>query len=328
MIKISVIVPVYNVENYLIKCLESLVYQTLKDIELICVNDGSTDGSLSILEDYQKRFSQVKVYTKSNGGLSDARNYGLKHAVGEYIAFVDSDDYVSLNMFEILYKTIKQAQADLCIAQIKEVYPTYEKELVDHNEIYPLLGHPTVWNKLYKHEWIKKYQIEFPVGLWYEDNVFTYKYLLNHPKIVYVNDFLYYYRKNRIGSIMSSQANPKIYDIYEVGEILSTYKDTCVLTDFEAQQFELYFIRGIFFRHLLKIVHLEWRNIKNLCAQLSYHYNYLTRYYPNWLENQLLLEDKDEYFSKKLGKNFMIKIKVMNWLFDMGLSRLAKKEGR
>ena len=95
MIKISVIVPVYNVENYLIKCLESLVYQTLKDIELICVNDGSTDGSLSILEDYQKRFSQVKVYTKSNGGLSDARNYGLKHAVGEYIAFVDSDDYVS-----------------------------------------------------------------------------------------------------------------------------------------------------------------------------------------------------------------------------------------
>jgi len=203
MIIISVIVPVYNVENYLIKCLESLVYQTLKDIELICVNDGSTDGSLAILEDYQKKFSQVKVYTKSNGGLSDARNYGLKHAVGEYIAFVDSDDYVSLNMFEILYEAIKQEEADLCIAQIKEVYPTYEKELVDHNETYPLLGHPTVWNKLYKHEWIKKYQIEFPVGLWYEDNVFTYKYLLNHPKIVYVNDFLYYYRKDRVGSIMS-----------------------------------------------------------------------------------------------------------------------------
>ena len=328
MIKISVIVPVYNVENYLIKCLESLVYQTLKDIELICVNDGSTDGSLSILEDYQKRFSQVKVYTKSNGGLSDARNYGLKHAVGEYIAFVDSDDYVSLNMFEILYKTIKQAQADLCIAQIKEVYPTYEKELVDHNEIYPLLGHPTVWNKLYKHEWIKRYQIEFPVGLWYEDNVFTYKYLLNHPKIVYVNDFLYYYRKDRVGSIMSSQTNPKIYDIYEVGEILSAYKDTCVLTDFEAQQFELYFIRGIFFRHLSKIIRLEWKNIRNLCAQLSYHYSYLMRYYPNWLENQLLLEDKDQYFSKKLGKNFMIKIKMMNWLFHIGLSRLAKKEGQ
>ena len=328
MIKISVIVPVYNVENYLIKCLESLVYQTLKDIELICVNDGSTDGSLAILEDYQKKFSQVKVYTKSNGGLSDARNYGLKHAVGEYIAFVDSDDYVNLNMFEILYEAIKQAEADLCIAQIKEVYPNYEKELVDHNETYPLLGHPTVWNKLYKHEWIKKYQIEFPVGLWYEDNVFTYKYLLNHPKIVYVNDFLYYYRKDRTGSIMSSQTNPKIYDIYEVGEILSAYKDTCVLTDFEAQQFELYFIRGIFFRHLSKIIHLEWKNIKNLCAQLSYHYSYLMRYYPNWLENQLLLEDKDQYFSKKLGKNFMIKIKMMNWLFHIGLSRLAKKEGQ
>lgn len=321
MIKVSVIVPVYNVEDYLVECLESLVSQTLKEIEIICVNDGSTDGSMAILEDYKKKYPAIKVFTKPNGGLSDARNFGLKHATGEYIAFVDSDDYVHVNMLKVLYEAMIDAQADLCVSQIKEVYQTEKKDLIDHNEIYPMLGHPTVWNKLYKHEWIKMFDIEFPVGLWYEDNVFTYKYLLNQPKIVYVEDFLYYYRKERVGSIMSSQVSPKIYDIYEVGNQLAAYGKTRSLTTFERQQFELYFIRGIFFRHLPKIIKLEGKHPWHLYQKLRQHHAYLMSYYPNWINNPLFLEDKDRYFTDKLGKHFILKIKILKVLLNLGVRR-------
>lgn len=319
MVKVSVIVPVYNVEDYLVECLESLVAQTLKEIEIICVNDGSTDGSLTILEEYKKRYPQINVYTKPNGGLSDARNFGLKHATGEYIAFVDSDDYASVTMLETLYEATVAAKADLCISQIKEVYETKQSDLIDHNEIYPMLGHPTVWNKLYKHEWLKTFGIEFPIGLWYEDNVFTYKYLLNQPKIVYVDDFLYYYRKERVGSIMASQVSPKIYDIYEVGNQLAAYEKTRFLTKFEKEQFELYFIRGIFFRHLPKIIKLEAKRPWRLYQKLRQHHAYLMSYYPNWINNPLFLEDKDHYFTDKLGKYFVFKIKVLKGLLNLGV---------
>lgn len=321
MVKVSVIVPVYNVEDYLVECLESLVSQTLKEIEIICVNDGSKDNSLTILETYEKKYSQVKVFTKPNGGLSDARNFGLKHAKGQYIAFVDSDDYANVNMLERLYQAIVDAQADLCICQIKEIYQKEEKDLIDHNEIYPMLGHPTVWNKLYKHEWIKRFEIKFPVGLWYEDNVFTYKYLLNRPKIVYVEDFLYYYRKERVGSIMSSQVSPKIYDIYEVGNQLASYAKTCSLTMFEEQQFELYFIRGIFFRHLPKIIKLEGKHPWHLYQKLRQHHAYLMLYFPNWINNSLFLEDKDCYFTNRLGKHFVFKIKVLKVLLSISVRK-------
>lgn len=321
MIKVSVIVPVYNVENYLIECLESLVSQTLQDIEIICVNDGSTDKSPLILENYKKNYPQIRVFTKQNGGLSDARNFGLKHATGEYVAFVDSDDYVDSNMFKIMYDTIVNKDADLCISQIKEVYQTEKKDLVDHNDIYPMLGHPTVWNKLYKHEWIKKFNIEFPVGLWYEDNVFTYKYLLNQPKITYVDNSLYYYRKERIGSIMSSQQSPKIYDIYEVGRQLAAYEKTRLLTTFEKQQFELYFIRGIFFRHLPKIIKLERKHPWLLYYRLRQHHEFLMSFYPNWINNPLLLEDKDGYFTHKLGRHFLYKIKILKKILTIGIRK-------
>ncbi|EFK79343.1 hypothetical protein HMPREF9269_0583 [Ligilactobacillus salivarius ACS-116-V-Col5a] len=103
MTKISIIVPIYNVEKYLKRSLDSLVNQTLEDIEIILVDDGSTDNSHKIAEDYKENYSNVLLVTKENGGLSDARNFGLQYASGEYIAFIDSDDYVESQMFERMY---------------------------------------------------------------------------------------------------------------------------------------------------------------------------------------------------------------------------------
>ena len=108
MVKVSVIVPVYNVEKYLTQCLDSLVNQTLKDIEIIIVNDESPDNSQAIIDKYAKRYPKIiKAYKKKNGGLSDARNYGIERATGDYIGFVDSDDFVELDMYEDLYKAAK-----------------------------------------------------------------------------------------------------------------------------------------------------------------------------------------------------------------------------
>ncbi len=117
-IKVSIIVPVYNVEKYLQSCMDSLVNQTLEDIEIICVNDGSTDNSLEILESYAKKDSRIKVFTIENSGNSIARNYGIKIAKGKYVGFVDSDDYINETMFEKLYNSCEQNDLDLAICKI------------------------------------------------------------------------------------------------------------------------------------------------------------------------------------------------------------------
>ena len=113
--KVSIIVPVYNVEKYLCQCLESLVHQTLTDIEIICVNDGSTDNSLGILNKYAQLDSRIKVFSQKNQGVSSARNLGLEKVNGEYITFVDSDDWIELNACEILYNTAQERNTDILL---------------------------------------------------------------------------------------------------------------------------------------------------------------------------------------------------------------------
>lgn len=119
---VSIIVPVYNVENYLAKCLDSLISQSLPDIEILVVNDGSKDRSGLIIEEYAAKFPEkIKAFTKENGGLSDARNFGLDKAQGEYIGFVDSDDYVTETMFEEMLQLAEKHQAKMVICNIQKV---------------------------------------------------------------------------------------------------------------------------------------------------------------------------------------------------------------
>ena len=124
MAKISVVVPVYNVEAYLERCLDSLINQTLSDIEIICVNDGSTDSSPEKLEEFAKKDSRIKIINQENGGLSAARNTGIEAATGEYIGFVDSDDYVDLDFYEKLYNAATSHNADIsCTSIIRKRHP-------------------------------------------------------------------------------------------------------------------------------------------------------------------------------------------------------------
>ena len=163
--KVSVIVPVYNVEKYLPTCLDSLVQQTLKEIEIIVVNDGSTDNSLSIMQQYAKKYpDKIKIYSKENGGLSDARNAGMKIANGEYISFIDSDDYISCDFIETLYNVMKAEKSDIVECDTVRfedgATPSVINDNCEVNSFSAEKGlsllitedkfHQHVWNKLYK----------------------------------------------------------------------------------------------------------------------------------------------------------------------------------
>lgn len=220
MIKISIIVPVYNVEQYLGKCLESLTNQTLSDIEIICINDGSTDNSAVILQEYAKKDNRIKILTQENAGISNARNNGLKVAKGEYIGFCDSDDHVDSDFYEKLYTSAKKYNADIAVANIIKIrkdklqkFLSFKDTIVceDYREKLQICDVPDysyVWNKIYRSETLKESKLLFEEGKTYEDMIFSVQILLYLKRLVTVPDTNYYYL-SRKGSIVHNRENDK-----------------------------------------------------------------------------------------------------------------------
>ena len=211
---ISVIVPVYKVEPYLDRCVQSVVDQTYKNIEIILVDDGSPDNCPAMCESWARRDSRIKVVHKTNGGLSDARNAGTSVASGEYISFVDSDDWIHHQFLELLLSALANTGAELAACDIKKT--ALLKEIDSPEQKPPLciytseeamnyLAHgerirAVAWNKLYKKELLQNET--FPVGKLHEDEFFTYRIIDKCSKLVYVDLPLYYYYQ-RSGSLMS-----------------------------------------------------------------------------------------------------------------------------
>lgn len=221
MIKVSVIVPVYNVENYLRKCLDSLVSQTLKDIEIIVVNDGSQDNSQVIIDEYVKKYpSLLKSFIKENGGLSSARNYGLKFSNGEYISFVDSDDWLDLNALEEMYNKAKEDEADVVICDMVSHYNNYDdyKNCTKFNSVFEVT--PSACNKIFKKDVVNN--IKFLQGLWYEDLNFSFKIFFETSKISVINKG-FYHCSCREGSITNNNNSLKNLDIITVIDDLKEY---------------------------------------------------------------------------------------------------------
>lgn len=224
--KISVIVPVYNVEKYIKQCLESILNQTYKNLEIIIVDDGTKDSSGKICDEISKSDSRIKVIHQENQGLSGARNTGLKNTTGEYITFVDSDDYIGNKMFEKMLSTLKTNNAD--IVECGTIYCDEEGNYIKENtknkiEIYEkdiqmkeliFSGNITTMScgKLYKKDLLKNF--EFPIGKYHEDTFTTYKLLHNSQKIIILNQGFYHYRQV-YGSIMNSNFNIKHLDSIE-----------------------------------------------------------------------------------------------------------------
>lgn len=212
--KVSVIVPIYNVEKYLRRCIDSILNQTYKNLEIILVNDGSTDNCREICEEYTTIDNRIKVINKENKGIADTRNVGVNAVTGNYIAFVDSDDYIDKDMIRDLYYILKKYDSDISICEYElldeGVIPKKKGngKIIEYNKIDALKEliknkHITshCWNKLYKKELWNN--VEFPIGKRFEDLAVMYLVFEKINKAVYMDDVKYYYIR-RNNSIMKA----------------------------------------------------------------------------------------------------------------------------
>ncbi len=215
--KLSVIVPVYNAEKFLRRCLDSLVGQTVGDYELILVNDGSTDSSQTIIDEYAAaRPELITAVTVPNGGQGRARNAGLNLARGDWLGFVDSDDWVDAGMYEKLLSAAERQGADMAVCGMLGCHDGGRREsLPVWREGRPLSAAGSVCNKLFKRAAVG--QLRFPEGLWYEDFAFSARLILEAEKIAFVDEDLYFYRLGH-SSTMNNSNTRKNLDIITIME--------------------------------------------------------------------------------------------------------------
>lgn len=218
---ISVVVPIYNVEDYVGECLKSILAQTYKNIEIICVDDCTLDNSITVVKEYAKKDKRIRIIRHDeNRGLGGARNTGIANAKGEYICFIDSDDVLDPNMLEEMHSVISNYDVDAVVCGIRRFseHTTLTEESGFHylknckSRVYDVVDSksqlvnmwPSVCNKLYKTQIIKENNCHFPEGLLYEDHFFYYNYFFNIKSFYYISKPYYRYRAGREGSITSS----------------------------------------------------------------------------------------------------------------------------
>ena len=303
--KVSIIVPFYNVEKYIRKCLETLVNQTLEDIEIILVNDGSKDKSADIVKEYMKVYTNKIVYLeKENGGLSDARNFGIPYAKGEYIAFLDSDDYIEYDMYEKMYKIAQKEKSDMVECDFYWEYPNKTKR--DLGEIYKnkkeMLEKIRVvaWNKLIKREILQETNILFPKGYRYEDVEFTYKLIPYLDKVSFAKEpFIHYIQRPNSISNSQNERNKEIFDVLE--HVLDYYKEKGIFDEYK-EQLEYIYTRYLLCSSFLRIVKIKDKNIRKKLLEMTW--DKLNEKFPNWKKNRILSENRTlkKLYMKSINK--------------------------
>lgn len=277
---ISIIVPIYNVEKYLNKCVESILKQTYDNLEIILVDDGSLDNCGNICDEYAKKDSRIIVLHKTNGGLSDARNKGINIAKGKYIGFVDSDDYIDNDMFEILYNLCKNNNADISMISYKEIEneiiinenSNYTNKVFKYNNIEAikeLLKDEKIknyaWNKLYKKELFDG--IEYPIKMAYEDVGTTYKLFEKAKKIIWYDIPKYNYIR-RGTSIVSKNTYKNLKDFIDLSYQRYNYFENSIYSNKIKIENSYSFIRNMIMFYL----NYQIDNIQELDAVFEYYY--------------------------------------------------------
>lgn len=316
---VSIIVPVYNVESYLTRCLDSLVHQTLKEIQVILVNDGSTDGSLAILETYVKKYpNRFEVYTKLNGGLSDARNFGLKFIKGEYLGFIDSDDFVEPTMFELMYFKALKENADIVLCDVSVEFengskPYQMKGLVEKSDIVQknaILSPLFAWNKIYKTDFFLNAQLQYPKGLWYEDIPVSIPLFSLSDKISYVSQaFVHYWQRS--SSIMGTKNNQKLYDIFTILEM--TVKQLKQFNQIENYQLELEYVT---IEQLMLYGAFRFYRSDTSQALMENAFKVMHQNYPKWKNNPYIVSLPLHYrfYLKCLGSSTW---RLFSWIIQL-----------
>ncbi len=288
--KLSIIVPVYNTSKYLKECLNSLLKQTIKDYEIIVIDDGSTDNSLDIIKEFNKKHPKILKYKSiPNKGVSNARNIGLSMAQGEYIGFVDSDDYVSNSMFLKLYNKAINENADIVECGYNKVYNGKIESLkVKNNDVFDsnILKKPNIlcesasycWLHIFKKELIDKNKISFENYTIFEDLLFTYKAFKHANKIVKVFEPLYYYRLRDDESSVTQGFSKKYNQLFDVMNELKKYYNNYIpqkyLTFLAIKHTFVRFRTNVKFRLLFR----KYKFIKD-------SYKFLNKFDSLWKEN-------------------------------------------
>lgn len=220
---VTIVVPIYNVEKFLSRCVDSILNQTYEHLEIILVDDGSTDNSSVICDEYKKNNERIKVIHKPNGGLSDARNAGLNIATGKYVAFIDSDDYITVDAIEDMLFKLKENNAQIAVCNMIRFFdneknepfykPTENAIVLNENDRFQTLNQPSVCNKLFLSELFKN--IRFPKGKFYEDTFVYHKlaYLSKSIVLTGKDSYWYFLRENSI--LGSQKLSDKYFDFIE-----------------------------------------------------------------------------------------------------------------
>ncbi|MBE6107675.1 MAG: glycosyltransferase family 2 protein [Erysipelotrichaceae bacterium] len=305
--KVSIIVPIYNVEQYLAKCIESLIQQTYQNIEILLVNDGSKDNSEKIMQEYSDKDNRIVCLNKVNGGLSDARNYGLKHATGQYCLFIDSDDWLAEHAVEACVNKVNQTGAEVVAFDMIYVYPDRETFATGGNfDVLSFKENPEVvlinnsaCNKMFKTALFEN--IEFPKGLWYEDLATIPIVLSKASSVAKVNDGLYYYLQRE--SSIAHTINSKVFDIYKaIRMVENAFENTSLSVQ----------IPKLYVEHGLNLTTIRIKNdADDVIKYWKMNNQHLDEYFPSWR-------------TYKSFEGYSMKSKLIFWLLQHDLFQIVK----
>lgn len=306
--KVSVIVPVYNVELYIEKCLKSLVKQTLKEIEIIIVNDGSTDNSDKIISKYAKKYSNIIYIKKENGGVSEARNLGLQKATGEYIGFLDSDDWIEEDMYEKMYEKAKSENFDMVACDTEAIFPdkkmyissNIKEDNVSNKELM-IDAYAVIWNKIYKKELIQGLKFKKNMNFC-EDVEFLYMVYSRVKSIGVIKEPLHNYLQ-REGSL-TYVYDKKLYQLIEsMDDIIEYYKENKKFYKYQ-KELEYTYVRYLYATFIKRIA--KTRNKVEFNKAVNIVIEKVNKNFPNYKKNIYLkgLTPKNLYlkcFNKALS---------------------------
>ena len=311
--KISVVVPVFNIENYIKRCLDSLINQTYSNLEIILVDDGSTDNSGKICDEYALRDERIKVYHEKNGGAAKARNFAIDKVTGDYLFFVDGDDYIDYDTLEKMYFLIKDKDIVYCDYNV-----AYSDGRIDERKLisFPLFNDrvhvtamPTPCCKLIKTSFLKKSNIRFLEGIYFEDNAVMPVLSAETKNIAYLEEAKYYYFQRVGSSLNQKKYNKKWEDIFKSLNYMK--KEFLDRNLYEAYYFE---IEYIFIEYLLHAANLRFFDYKEGRANIKKVHDIMKSNFPNWKKNIYLKKESWKY-------KLMCRLFYGNHLFIISLIR-------
>lgn len=316
-VKISIIIPVYNIQNYIARCLDSILGQTLTEFEVICVNDGSIDNSVEVIKRYMDLDSRIKLINQKNAGPGAARNNGIRNAKGDYIGFVDGDDFIEKDMFEALYSKAVKYNADVAISNANLFYPSDGKKVLfrDYNKMqmldnmgsftaweYPwvltLIG---MWDRIFKREFVEKIKFYNPEGRFYEDHLPSYMSSVLAEKMVIVNQANYNYRQQRSDSTIGKEREVDFFKFHFVQD----YKE---VREFLVNQNVYDHYREAFLEYKLPMALMHQMNLR----KVNVFCNYFNQLKEQIDDNDFETIKSNNYYNSKAIKCYTKCLKKRN----------------